>query len=371
MISKKTKGRKLSEKEVFSQVVKDEQPITAPSTKKLRGKEVFRASIDADEDELTPTEPFIEILSDSEQSDVDDEDDSSSLEGGDVGTEPSHVQETNVHNKDDVEVNESPYIQPNKHSQAAEIEEINVVRDQVRSTRVPQVISVDSPEIDELNEDSEDEDSLNETSRVQDTEVVQSAADEARDVVVYDSQNNEINEDMDMGGSDDITYGEPNDEEYTDSPYIPEYEESNTNSDEVHEDPRVQAIVEADPTETDGLGPETSSYHPQPTLQPIRKRRKIRKTTEVWTEEEVKALEEGLLKLRRPYWADIIRLAGPKLHRRTGPSLKDKARTMIRQLKRAGITRIEDMGPYRYVLSPDYDHRYDRVTIDNRPIRQL
>ncbi|KAI9334318.1 hypothetical protein BD770DRAFT_402485 [Pilaira anomala] len=385
VISKKTGGRKLSEKEVFSHVVKDEQPITASSIEELRKKEIFKASMDADEDELTATKPVIEISSGSEQSDTDDEDDFSNMEGRDVGIEPSHVQEMNVHDKDDVEVNESPHIQLSKHSQAAETEVTNAVRVQVKNTRQPRVISVDSPEIDELNEDSQNEDSIDQTSRAQDTEinntddtevegpseVVQNGSDEARDVVLNDSQNNELNEDMDMDGSDEIAYDEPNDEGHTNSPYIPEDEESNTNNDEVYEEPQVQVVIEKNPTEADGSDPEsteTSSYHPRPTLESNFKRRKIRKTTEVWTEEEIKALEEGLLKFRRPYWADIIRLAGPKLHRRTGPSLKDKARTMIRQLKRAGITRLEDMGPYRYVLSPDYDKRYDRVTIDNETV---
>lgn len=79
---------------------------------------------------------------------------------------------------------------------------------------------------------------------------------------------------------------------------------------------------------------------------------KIRKQPVPWTQDEIDALEAGLLRYRTSDWANI-RKSSDILHSRTNVNLKDKARTEIKKLNKLGYYQPSQLGAYRFVHYPD------------------
>jgi hypothetical protein len=80
-------------------------------------------------------------------------------------------------------------------------------------------------------------------------------------------------------------------------------------------------------------------------------RRVIPKTTrDKWTAEETLALEQGLWSLKGRHWTEIKKLAGDKLSRRGVGNIKDRVRTVMKQLRKAGVDLNNTA--YKYYLNP-------------------
>lgn len=59
------------------------------------------------------------------------------------------------------------------------------------------------------------------------------------------------------------------------------------------------------------------------------KKLKLIKPSQIWTFEEIKAIEEGLEKVKGPHWVKIKELTGDRLSDRTGTQIKNKMRIVV------------------------------------------